>query len=86
MVFFDENGMFRLDEMALESATFRKIMEDEMVTDEEVREQSDRVVALFRQLEEAFTTEQLALIAEAMTQSGVLHAIMQYKQHQEFHH
>jgi hypothetical protein len=85
MVFFNDNGMFRLDEMALESASFRKIMEDGIVTDEEVREQGNRVVTLFRQLEETFTPEQLTLIAEAVTQSGVLYAITQYKQIQEFH-
>ncbi|GHT28815.1 hypothetical protein AGMMS49574_03880 [Bacteroidia bacterium] len=85
-VFFDENGLFRLDEMALESATFRKIMEDNTVTDEEVTGQSELVITLFRRMEESFNAEQLSLVAEAVTQLGVLHAATQYQQIQEFHH
>jgi hypothetical protein len=85
-VFFDENGMFRLDEIALESATFRKMMEDNIVTDEEVNEQSELVITLFRRMEESFNAEELSLIAEAVTQLGVLHAVTQYQQIQEFHH
>jgi len=86
MAFFDNNGMFRLDEMALESATFKKIMDDEIVTDEEVAEQGELVISLFRRMEDVFTPEQLEQIAEAVTQLGVLQAVMQYKQIQEFHH
>jgi hypothetical protein len=86
MVFFDNNGMFRLDEKTLESATFKKIMDDEIVTDEEVTEQGELVISLFRGLEEAFTPEQLEQIAEAVTQLGVLQTVTQYKQIQEFHH
>ncbi len=85
-VFFDANGMFRLDEMALENSKFKKIMEDDVVTDEEVVEQSEQVCVLFRRMEDQFTPEQLELIADAVTQLGVLHAVVQYRQLQEFHH
>lgn len=84
-MFFDENGWFRLDEMVVDNPTFKKIMADDRVTDEEVTEQSQRVIALYRELEQRFTPEQLALIAEAITQTGVLYAVTRYQELQEFH-
>jgi len=83
-VFFDENGMFRLDEMATKSQSFQKIMEDEIVTDEEIVEQTERVHELFQRMEKSFSPEQLELIADSITQLAVLYAITQYQQLQEF--
>jgi len=86
MIFFDKNENFCLDEMTLKNATFRKIMADGTITDEELSEQSERVIALFRKMEDALAPEQLSLVAEAITEAGVLYAVTQYKQLQEFHH
>jgi hypothetical protein len=86
MAFFDENGIFDLDEHILKSPSFRKIMVDKTVTDEELSEQSGRVIALFRKLEETLAPDQLSLVVEAITEAGVFYAVTQHKQLQEFHY
>lgn len=85
-MFFDKNGMFRLDEMVAQRATFQKIMEDGVVEDAEVVAQAELVLSLYRKLEESFTEEQLRQIADTIIETGVLHSITQYKELQEFHH
>ncbi len=82
-MFFDENGMFRLDEMVVESKTFQKIMEDEIVTDEEIREQSLLVVELYKRLEKSLNAEQLKLVAETIVEMGVLQSACQYAELKE---
>lgn len=83
---FNENGMFCLDERIAEQASFRKIMEDEIVTDEELAAQAERVIALLRRLEKSLSFEQLAEVEELLTEMGVLYAVHHYREIQEFHH
>lgn len=83
---FDENGMFRLDEEIAKQPTFQKIMEDGIVSDEEVEQQSQLLISLMKKLEQDLSPEQLKEVEEVLTQAGVLYAISQYKQIQEFHH
>lgn len=84
-MFFDENGMFCLDEKVAQSPSFQKIMDDQIVTDEEILEQARSVIELYKELETEFTEKQLAKIAEVMVQTGVLQLISQYKKLQELH-
>ena len=85
MTFFDDDGMFRLDELVAQSHTFQKVMEDDIVTDEEVKEQSELVLKLYKKRESDFSSEQLDKIANVIVQTGVLQAISQYKELQELH-
>lgn len=84
-MFFDENGMVRIDEMVAERATFQKIMNDQIVADEEIVAQAELVLSLYRRMEESFSHEQLQLIADVIAETGVLHSITQYQQLQELH-
>lgn len=77
--------MFRIEEMEAQSPTFRKVMDDEIATDEEVAQQSALVLNLYRELETEFTEAQLARIADVIVQTGVLQSVMQLKELQEFH-
>ena len=78
--------MFRLDEEIAKQPTFQKIMEDGIVSDEEVEQQSQLLISLMKKLEQDLSPEQLKEVEEVLTQAGVLYAISQYKQIQEFHH
>ena len=42
-MFFNEQGMLNLDEAVMNQPTFKKIMEDGIVTEQEVKEQSERL-------------------------------------------
>ena len=44
MTFFYEDGMFRLYELVAQSHTFQKVIEDDIVTYAEVKEQSELVL------------------------------------------
>ena len=40
-MFFNEQGMLNLDEAVMNQPTFKKIMEDGIVTEQEIKEQSE---------------------------------------------
>ena len=77
-MFFNENGILSLDEMVENNASFKNIMEDGVVTEEEIKAQSDKVVALLRDIEAKYSEEQLAEIKDLLVESSVLYAIYNY--------
>ena len=44
-MFFNEKGILDIDEMVTNNASFKNIMADGVVTEEEVKAQSDKVIA-----------------------------------------
>lgn len=85
-MFFDENGMLRLDEAVAERPTFKKIMEDQVVMDAELEEQANLVVSILKRIEETFPPEQLKQVEELLAETSVLYAANQYKELQELRH
>lgn len=77
-MFFNENGILSLDEMVENNASFKNIMEDGVVTEEEIKAQSDKVVALLRDIEAKYSEEQLAEIKDLLVESCALYAIYNY--------
>ena len=74
-MFFNEDGILNIDEMIIENPSYQKIMEDGVVTDEELAEQADKVVAQLREMETKFNEEQIAEIKKLLVESNVLQAI-----------
>ena len=64
-----------LDDYVVEMDSYRRIVEDETITDEELLEQTQRVVSLLRQLEEVLSPEAKALATEALSELAVLSAL-----------
>lgn len=77
-ILFNENGILCIDEAVVSQPTFKKIMEDGVVTEEELAEQSQRVAELFRKVESQCSLEELETIKSLLVETGVLHAIYQY--------
>ena len=50
-MFFNEQGMLNLDEAVMNQPTFKKIMEDGIVTEQEVKEQSERIISILKSME-----------------------------------
>ena len=46
--FFDESGGLNIDDLILQQPSFLKIMEDGIVTEVELAEQKDRVIAILK--------------------------------------
>ena len=78
-VFFNEDGSLKINETIMSQPSFVKIMEDGVVTVDELEEQSRRVLSIFRKIEETFNDEQKMLVQELLVESSVLNAI--FKQH-----
>lgn len=79
-VLFDDNGVLKIDEAVAQNANFKKIMEDGIVTAEELSEQAAITTALFKKVESACSEEQLELIKELLVETGVLSAVYNYHQ------
>lgn len=74
-IFFNEDGSLKINETIMSQPSFLKIMEDGIVTAEELEEQSQKVLSIFRKIEDTFTHEQKEIVQELLVESNVLNAI-----------
>ena len=77
-MFFNEKGILNIDEMVVENASFKAIMEDGVITEEEIKAQSDKVVAMLHDMEAKYNEEQLAEIKSLLAESSVLYAVYNF--------
>jgi hypothetical protein len=70
-----ETGTLLLDGYVVEMDSYRRIVEDEAITDAALVEQTRRVPSLLRQLEETLSPEAKALATEALGELAVLNAL-----------
>jgi hypothetical protein len=73
--FDQETGALMLDEYVVEMDSYRRIVEDAVITDAELVEQTQRVTSLLRQLEETLSPEAKAIATEALGELAVLNAL-----------
>jgi flagellin-specific chaperone FliS len=73
--FDQDTGTLMLDEYVIEMDSYRRIVEDETITDDELIEQTQRVTSLLRQLEETLSPEAKAIATEALGELAVLNAL-----------
>ena len=74
-MFFNEKGILSIDEMVVNSPSFKNIIEDGKVTEEEIKSQSDKVIGMLHELESRCGEEELCIIRELLVESSVLYAI-----------
>ena len=74
-MFFNQNGILNIDEAILNKESFKKIMEDGIVSEEEIKEQSEKVIGLFKDIENKFSEEQLRDIKDLLAETSVLDAV-----------
>lgn len=74
-MFFNQNGILNIDEAILNKESFKKIMEDGIVSEEEIKEQSEKVIGLFKDIENKFSEEQLRDIKDLFAETSVLYAV-----------
>ena len=77
--FFDESGGLNIDDLILQQPSFQKIMEDGIVTEEELAEQKERVIALLKKFEQNSTPEQIDQVRELLAEISVLVAVQNYR-------
>lgn len=77
-MFFNEKGILNIDEMVVKNDSFKKIMEDGIVTEEEIKAQSDKVISMLHDMEAKYSEEQLSEIKALLTESSVLYAVYNF--------
>ena len=77
-MFFNEEGILNIDEMVVNNASFKNIMEDGIVTEEEIKCQSNKVIAMLHDIEAKYSEEQLAEIKKLLVEAGVLYAVYNF--------
>ena len=70
--------LLNIDELIAKESSFQKIMADGMVTDDELLEQSERVIALLDEAEHRFDADDLQFIKRLFAETNVLSAIYHY--------
>jgi flagellin-specific chaperone FliS len=73
--FDQQTGTLLLDDYVVEMDSYRRIVEDESITDAELLEQTQRVMSLLQRLEETLSPEAKALATEALSELAVLSAL-----------
>lgn len=73
--FFEEEGILNIDDLIMEQPSFQKILEDGVVTDEELQEQSARVIASLKAFEQSASSEQIDQVREILAEISVLVAV-----------
>ena len=77
-MFFNEKGILNIDEIVANNASFKNIMEDRIVTEEAVKAQSDKVIAMLHDMEAKYSQEQLAEIKSLLAETSVLYAVYNF--------
>jgi flagellin-specific chaperone FliS len=70
-----QTGTLLLDEYVVEMDSYRRIVEDETITDNELVEQTQRVTSLLQQLERSLSPEAKAIATQALAELTVLNAL-----------
>ena len=73
--FDQETGTLLLDEYVAELDSYRRILEDGTITDDELAEQTQRVTSLLQQLEGSLSPEVKAIATVALGELTVLNAL-----------
>lgn len=77
-MFFNEEGILNIDEMVVNNASFKNIMEDGVITEEEIKAQSDKIIAILHDMEAKYSEEQLKEIKELLVETSVLYAVYNF--------
>ena len=74
MKLFDaETGYLLLDEVVESKDSFKKIMEDWIITDEEMEDQVNRVIDRLKTMEEILSDNEKTLVLDAISELAVLY-------------
>lgn len=75
---FNKQGFIDIDEMIALEPSFQKIMEDGVVTEDELQQQTNTVISILHEVENRFSEEDQQLVKKLFAETNVLSAIYQY--------
>ena len=71
---FDKNGILNISDIVVNHPSYKAIMEDGIVTDDELKAQADATIASLRHLQKLCNEEQQSAIVDAISEMAVLFA------------
>lgn len=71
-MFIKENGLLDLDSIIINNPSYQKIMEDGIVTDEEIQEQAEKVDSILKSMKGKYTPKQFAEVQSLIAEVSVL--------------
>lgn len=71
---FDENGLLNISDIVKNHSSYKAIMEDGIVTDQELKEQANATINSLRKLQSLCNEEQQSAILDAISEMAVLFA------------
>lgn len=74
-MFITENGLLDLDSIIINNPSYQKIMEDGIVTDEEIQEQAKKVDSMLKDMKSKYTPEQFEEVQKLIAEVSVLFVI-----------
>lgn len=77
---FNEQGILDIDGLVAQQSTFKKIMADGIVSEEELQAQSERVLEMLHETERRFSEDDQQFINLLFAETNVLSAIYHYYQ------
>lgn len=77
-VFFNEDGSLNVSQSAKSHPSYKRIMDDQYVTLEELGQQYQNIKSIFRKIEDTFTEEQKQLVHELIVESEVYQAVRKH--------
>ncbi len=77
-VFFNEDGTLNVSQSAKSHPSYKRIMDDQYVTLDEMGQQYQYIKSIFRQMEDTFTEEQKHLIHKLIVESEVYQAVRKH--------
>lgn len=80
----NEQGFIDIDEMIAQEPSFQKIMQDGIVTGDELKQQSEKVVSLLHEVENRLSEEEQQLVKRLFVETNVLTVIYHYYSLQNF--
>lgn len=78
--FDSETGLLLLDEHVADMPSYKKIMADEVVSDDELREHAERTVELMKRLDAALPPDLHDMTTEVLCELAVLYALERKRQ------
>lgn len=82
--FFDNDGALNLNEAIYNHPSYKRILEDHVVSKEELLEQYDLVLKLFNQIEQVCDDNQKELIKNVILEMNILNEISKLYSFQAF--
>ena len=74
-MFILENGLLDLDSIIINNPSYKKIMEDGVITPEEIEEQAKKIDSVLKLMKEKYSQEQFSEIQSLIADVSVLFVI-----------